>query len=240
PSLRRWLDSSTVVPFCRNSSMASRKAASMSGSRPDVGSSRMSSSAPDASAAISATFCRLALEEARVLGVGARAHRFSSRSRAVVFRAPPTRAGRSVASAPDTCRRAAAAPGPDARPGITAEEARGTGVGVQQAEEDPQGRRLAGAVWPQEAVYLTVGHGQVEPIQRARLAKVLDQAGHFDCRSHGSYHTLNSENHESSERTLPLAAGRTGPARRSGPGGRGGSGGAATGRAGRKSPAGPR
>ena len=40
----------------------SRKVASISGSRPDVGSSRISSSASLARAAISATFCLLPLE----------------------------------------------------------------------------------------------------------------------------------------------------------------------------------
>src|SRR5262249_12152225 len=100
-------------------------------------------------------------------------------------------------------RRGGGAPPP---PRITAEEARGAGIGAQQAEQDPQGRRLAGTVRSQEAVHLTVGHGQVQPIQRARLAEVLDQARHFDCHSHASYHTLNSENHENSERTWPPAA----------------------------------
>ncbi len=59
---RMWLDSSTVRPPWRSSSMHSRNAASISGSSPLVGSSRMSRSASEASAAISATFCRLPLE----------------------------------------------------------------------------------------------------------------------------------------------------------------------------------
>jgi len=44
-SARMWLDSSTVRPRRRSSSTHSRKTASISGSRPDVGSSRISSSA---------------------------------------------------------------------------------------------------------------------------------------------------------------------------------------------------
>ena len=49
------------------SSMHSRNTSSISGSRPDVGSSRTSSSTSEASAATSATFCRLPLEYVRAL-----------------------------------------------------------------------------------------------------------------------------------------------------------------------------
>ena len=61
-SARMWLDSSTVRPSARTSRMQSWNTASMSGSRPDVGSSRISSSASEARAATSATFCRLPFE----------------------------------------------------------------------------------------------------------------------------------------------------------------------------------
>ena len=61
-SARMWLDSSTVRPSALSSRMQSWNTASISGSSPDVGSSRMSSSADDASAATSATFWRLPLE----------------------------------------------------------------------------------------------------------------------------------------------------------------------------------
>ena len=57
-----WLDSNTVRPSCLSELTHSRKVASISGSSPDVGSSSSSSSASLASAAISATFCRLPLE----------------------------------------------------------------------------------------------------------------------------------------------------------------------------------
>jgi hypothetical protein len=59
---RMWLDSSTVRPARRSSATQSRKTASISGSRPEVGSSSTSSSASLASAATSATFCLLPLE----------------------------------------------------------------------------------------------------------------------------------------------------------------------------------
>ena len=61
-SLRMWLESSTVRPSRRTSSMALRKTASISGSSPEVGSSRRSSSTSEARAATRATFCRFPLE----------------------------------------------------------------------------------------------------------------------------------------------------------------------------------
>ncbi len=61
-SARMWLDSSTVRPSLVASRMQSWKTVSISGSRPDVGSSSSSSSASAASPATSATFCRLPLE----------------------------------------------------------------------------------------------------------------------------------------------------------------------------------
>ena len=61
-SARMWLDSSTVRPSALISRMQSWKTASISGSRPDVGSSRISSSASEASAATRPTFCRFPFE----------------------------------------------------------------------------------------------------------------------------------------------------------------------------------
>ncbi len=62
-SARMWLDSSTVrSPPATISRTVSWNTVSMSGSSPEVGSSRINSSASDASAATSATFWRLPLE----------------------------------------------------------------------------------------------------------------------------------------------------------------------------------
>ena len=61
-SARMWLESSTVRPCSRISSMQDWKTASFSGSRPEVGSSSTNSSASEASAATSATFWRLPFE----------------------------------------------------------------------------------------------------------------------------------------------------------------------------------
>ncbi len=65
-SARMWLESSTVRP--RRALVLRRTSwntASISGSSPEVGSSRISSSTSEASAATSATFWRLPLEYAR-------------------------------------------------------------------------------------------------------------------------------------------------------------------------------
>ena len=61
-SARMWLESSTVRPSRLTSWMHCWNTDSISGSRPEVGSSSSSSSASEASAATSATFCRLPLE----------------------------------------------------------------------------------------------------------------------------------------------------------------------------------
>ncbi len=61
-SPRMWLDNRTVHPSSRRSRTTSWNACSMSGSSPDVGSSRTSRSASTARAAMRATFCRLPFE----------------------------------------------------------------------------------------------------------------------------------------------------------------------------------
>ena len=61
-SARMWLDSRTVRPRSLTSATHSWNTASISGSSPDVGSSRTYSSTSDANAATRATFCRLPLE----------------------------------------------------------------------------------------------------------------------------------------------------------------------------------
>src|SRR5664280_2516537 len=61
-SARIWLDSNTVRPSALTSRMQSWNTASISGSRPDVGSSRINNSASDTSAATNPTFCRFPFE----------------------------------------------------------------------------------------------------------------------------------------------------------------------------------
>jgi hypothetical protein len=71
----------TVWPRSVASFTLSRKATSISGSRPLVGSSRIRRSALVASAATSCTFWRLPFESARTLLEVSRSKRSSSRSR---------------------------------------------------------------------------------------------------------------------------------------------------------------
>ena len=99
-SLRMWLESSRVAPPARSSRTHSRNVSSMSGSRPLVGSSSRKSSTREASAATSATFCRLPLEYDRAFFVGSRSNssRSSSRrARVVAALQPPEQVDRLAA-----------------------------------------------------------------------------------------------------------------------------------------------
>ena len=60
-------------------------------------------------------------------------------------------------------------------PGVAAQEPRLAGVGAQQAEQDADRRRLAGAVGAEEAVHLAGLDGQVQPVERARGTEGLDR-----------------------------------------------------------------
>src|SRR5258708_6713987 len=84
-------------------------------------------------------------------------------------------------------------------PGIAAEQPRGAAAGPQKAEQDPDRRRLPGAVWAEEAVHLALGHAQVQPVQRYRPAVRLAHARHRDSLGHEPKITLVSEISESSE-----------------------------------------
>ena len=94
-SARMWLESSTVPPCARKSSTHCWKTASISGSRPLVGSSSSSSSTSLASAATRATFCRLPLEYWRPRLVGSSSNRSSRCSRRGPVSARPRSAERS-------------------------------------------------------------------------------------------------------------------------------------------------
>ena len=60
-------------------------------------------------------------------------------------------------------------------PRVAAEQADLAGVGAQEAEQDADGGRLAGAVGTEEAVHLAGRDGQVEPVERADVAEGLDE-----------------------------------------------------------------
>ena len=177
-SARMWLDSSTVVPAARRSSTHARNTSSMSGSSPDVGSSRISSSTSAASAATSATFCRLPFEYVRPFLVGSSSKRSSSAAR---------RRGIEAAAQPaeQVDRLAAGEVGPEVHvagdvreppvqrdrvaPRVAAEQARRARVGAQQAEQHADRRRLARAVRPEEAVDLAAARPSRSSPSRARV-----------------------------------------------------------------------
>src|SRR3954451_17432349 len=52
---------------------------------------------------------------------------------------------------------------------VVARHGRGPGGRPKQRGQHPQGRRLAGAVGPQEADHLTLGHVEVHPVDGANL-----------------------------------------------------------------------
>jgi hypothetical protein len=99
-SAKMWLESSTERPSALTSRIDSVKAASMRGSRPDVGSSSSRSSAVEANAATRATFCRLPLEYARAFFVGSRSNRASITCLRLGSSGPDSRQRMSIASPP--------------------------------------------------------------------------------------------------------------------------------------------
>jgi hypothetical protein len=67
-------------------------------------------------------------------------------------------------------------------PWIAVQQPSRAGVVTQQAEQDPDGGGLAGPVGAEESVHLTGLDRQVQPVECARPAEGLDQAGHGDHR----------------------------------------------------------
>ena len=158
-SARMWLDSSTVRPRRFSSSMHSRKTSSISGSRPDVGSSSSSSSTSDASAATSATFCRLPFEYVRAFLRGSRSNRSSRASRRLVStRRAGGRAGRS----------------PRRR------------TGSARARRRPERRRAGGAASRRRATGRRRGAAALPPsarIRPSRMRRVVDFPAPFGPRN---------------------------------------------------------
>ncbi len=71
-------------------------------------------------------------------------------------------------------------------PGVAAEQARDSGVGAEQAEQDPDRRRLACSIRPEEAVHLPGPYVQIEAIERTSRPERFAQGGHFDHVNHVS------------------------------------------------------
>ena len=78
----------------------------------------------------------------------------------------------------------------DVSPGVATEHLRGAAVGAEQAEQDADGGRLAGAVGPEEAVHLAGLDAQVEAVERPHPAEALAQAADRDRSTHEAHATL--------------------------------------------------
>ena len=84
-------------------------------------------------------------------------------------------------------------------PRVAAEQLDGAAVGAQQAEQDPDGGGLAGAVGAEEAVHLARGHGEVEAVQSDGGSERLAEPGDRDAVVRVREVTLISQNSEDSE-----------------------------------------
>ena len=68
---------------------------------------------------------------------------------------------------------------------VAAEDPGAARVGPQERGEDPDRRRLAGAVGTEHAVDRAGGHAEVDAVDRADVAERLDQAGGLDGEGRG-------------------------------------------------------
>jgi hypothetical protein len=71
-------------------------------------------------------------------------------------------------------------------PGVAAEQRGLARVGAEQAEQDPDGGRLAGAVGAEEAVDLAGGDLELELVEGTHVAERLRQPGDGDGGGHGN------------------------------------------------------
>ena len=167
----------------------------MNGSRPLVGSSSRVELGMAARAATSATFCRFPFEWTGPSSWG-RARTARAARRGASGRARPWSLGEEI----DDLAAGEARPQRDVaryvrQPGVQrlgtschgsqAETGRGP-VRAHSAEEDAQGRRLAGAVGPGETVHLALLDPQVEAVERGHRPEVLHRTGHLDDGGHGT------------------------------------------------------
>ena len=168
----------------------------MRGSSPDVGSSRISSSASEASAATNPTFWRLPFEYVRALlrrveletleqlvaavhvEIAAQATEQVDHLAAGELRPQAELAGHVRQAAVQLDR---------VVPRITAEQLDVPRVGAQQPEEHANRRRLARAVRAEEPVDLAGLDRQIQPVERARRSERLHQTGHADRGSHAPH-----------------------------------------------------
>ena len=82
-------------------------------------------------------------------------------------------------------RRTAARLGDD----VEAGDPRGARVGAGQRGQDPHGRRLAGAVRPEQREHAAPVDLQVDAVEHGQLAVGLPQPGHLDRKVAGHVHS---------------------------------------------------
>ena len=165
----------------------------MSGSSPEVGSSRMSSSAVEASAATRPTFCRLPLEYVRALlgGVELEALEQLVAPLRVEVAAEPAEQVDDLAAAQLRPQRHLArhvreppVQGDRVAPRVAAEQPDGAGVGAEHPEQDADRRGLARSVRAEEAVDLAGADLEIEPVERPGGAEGLDESRDLDRLRH--------------------------------------------------------
>ena len=189
---RMWLDSRIVRPWSLSSRAMSENTASMSGSRPAVGSSSRNTSArrqgcderdllPVALGVAAALLGRVEVEALEQRGATVLVEVAAQPAEQVDdLAAGEVRPQGDVAG--DV--RDAAMDGLDVGPGVGAQQRRGPAVGLQQAQEDADRRGLAGAVGAEESVHLALLDRQVEPVERAGASERLGEFLGFDDSGH--------------------------------------------------------
>ena len=69
-------------------------------------------------------------------------------------------------------------------PRVPSEESGGAGVTTDQPQQDSDRRRLSRSIGAEEAMYLTGGHLEVEPIEGPNMPEILHQTGDRDRIAH--------------------------------------------------------
>jgi hypothetical protein len=78
-------------------------------------------------------------------------------------------------------------------PWLLTEDGRGATAGLREAEQHPDGRRLAGPVRAEESVDFALGYREVEPIECVHAAKALFETVGLNDRVHERHCTLVSQ-----------------------------------------------
>ena len=191
---RMWLDRNTVAPSPTASRRVSKNVCWTSGSRPDVGSSRISSSGRCWRAMITPTFCLLPLLYSRKRRLGSSSKRSISDAWYAGSTPPRRLAKYSRVCLPgqpvvegELARDVADPPVDGDRVGVRldAEDHRPAAGRPDQVEQGPDRGRLAGAVRPEEPEHLALLDAQVDVDDPAVGAVGLGELFGLDDRGHG-------------------------------------------------------